>query len=163
MTVKIDLYRKHEKSRAKVAFGIISEVLGLISLYYVIKGNGERIIIPFWLMYLGFLFIAEGLGRDIFSIFGEPYVLVDDEKIETKFTSIEKPSRVSWENVSSVKFGVTKIEIKRKDGKTFVIPYGQLSYENVQKIKDAIRVLAKEKLQPRENEEARTEPEALAS
>ncbi len=127
-------------------FGVLAIVFSLLLLLYNIhKFHFFFILYSFFLFILGLQLLYEGKGKLINALFGERFVKVNDELIEIKLKSRGKSEVLYWDNIQSINFAPSNITIITKDNRNVKIEYGMLSYTVVQKFKEALTTIAKEK------------------
>lgn len=145
MEFKVD-FNELPKSKNRYYLGFVELIFAIILfIYSIYTFNLWFISYFFFFSIMSFLHIYEGSGKSINSIIGERFLKVDEEKIEFKEKSRKQSKSIYWNDIESIKFATTKIEINSKENDKTEIEYGKLSYTIVQQLKDAVATIGKEK------------------
>lgn len=95
----------------------------------------------------GIIFLIEGSGKSIGSLFGEAYIKIDRERLRIKKGIFEKEWILTWAEIAGVEFRLLEIEFKLADGRIIVMDFDRLDYEDIQEIKKLTRAIAVENKQ----------------
>ena len=140
MKLKIDLISQKKKT----LFLVFGTGLFLIaSARIVIYFFGNEAAKPFDWIYFG-IFALQGLFF-VYQGLEEAYLLINSELILLKNTLFEKKLFVAWNEVKSVNYRINRIEFVKTDDTIMTLYFETFNYASVQKIKETIAVLAKEK------------------
>ncbi len=146
MNFKID-FNEVPKSKLRYYLGYILLMASLVAFVYSIYASNFYFIFYFFFFSITSLsHIYEGSGKSIHSIFGERFLKIDDIKVEFKEKSRKQSESIYWDNIESIKFVTTKVVINSKDKQKIEIKFEKLNYTVVQKLKETITAIEKQKL-----------------
>ena len=143
-----NLLTGQHKSIARLLFGIIAIILGILWLLFQKQGNGIH-----WQDWLysgvfamkGIHYLLSGLGLSYFILFGKAYVEFDDEIIAIKETVFQNKRQAKWKDISSIKITPLSIEIHRQQKTKITIHLSRIGFEKNIQLTNHIRKIAKEK------------------
>ena len=149
MELKIDLLEKKKRSWGRTGFGVFGVLFAIV--FMIIHFNERGIIRSSDWMYSGFLILTSvphiiaGLGYTFEYFFGKAYILIDSEIISLKTGAFAKEQSVNWNEIKSMDYKISKFTIKKTDDTTMIIDISELEYMLIQKIKETMDCVTKEK------------------
>ena len=148
MELKIDLYEEKKKSLFKIIFGILYFLIVIAWIIIVIIG---KTINPFnWISIVvfafgGVVYIVEGLGYRLESLFGKAYIWINDDFISLKSSAFNQTQLINWNEIQCIEYKLNKFVIQKTDDSIQVIDLSKFEYVLNMKIKETIIDIAKEK------------------
>ena len=140
MELKIDLISK----RRKTLFLVFGTGLFLIaSARIVLYIFGDNVAKPFDWIYFG-IFALNGLFF-VYQGLEETYLLINSEMIVLKNVLFEKKLCVAWNEVKAINYRMNRIEFVKTDDTMATLYFDTFNYTSVQKIRETIVEIAKEK------------------
>ena len=143
MNLIIDL-NKIKKSKPRFYFGLVMLLFSIIVFFYsMIVSDWVSTSYSLFFVLVSFNHIYEGKGKLLNSIFGKRFIIIDEERVSIKIKTFKKAQTINWSNIDSIKYGLSRIELKDKKQSLVIIEYGNHSYELVQKIKETLSAIEK--------------------
>ena len=146
MELKIDLLKKPKKSILIIVLGILIIVISIVLLYDRMAKN--RIISIFdWIFFActtlsGALNTIMGFGFNLDAIFGKAFVLIDDEIISIKKGVFDKEQSIVWNDIKSIEYKFTSVEILKLNGTLMSLNLKGLEYLVIKEIKQVMNAIA---------------------
>ncbi len=94
---------------------------------------------------MGLQHFLEGFGISIEKLFGEAFVVIDNELISIKTKINKKEETVYWKDVKSVDFKYNQLTIKRVDNTNMNIDIVNLTYNTKKDIRTIISKISEDK------------------
>ena len=149
MELKRDLLKISKKSLFRIILGIGFPVIAIT--WIVVRKIEYDDIRPFdWLyfglfVFSGIIHIFEGFGYSFSKLFGNAFILIDQDVIRIKTGVLEKEQRILWDEIASIDYKPTFFQITKIDKTTINLKLSDLDYSLIQEIKEIIRHIGKEK------------------
>ena len=134
--------RKNTNSKVRIVFGAIFIFIAIAWIFIRIYEN-ESIRIFDWIYSIIFLLnglvhILEGKGFIIASLFGKAFILINRKSIQYKPLITSKLQSVCWEEIDTINYRSTSIEVICKNQPNLSIPYSKFEYAELQSLKKII-------------------------
>jgi len=149
MELKRGLLKISKKSLFRIILGI---GFPIIAISWIVAINVEYDDIrPFdWLyfglfVFSGIIHIFEGFGYSFSKLFGNAFIMIDQNIIRIKNGVLEKEQHILWNEIASIDYKPTNFQITKKDKTTIALKLSNLDYSLIQEIKEIIRHIGKEK------------------
>lgn len=128
MELKLNFFERKEKS-------IFSQIAGVfyILVFFVFRFWFDEEPLDFWDLLVAFfgllagcLFILQGRGFYYPSLWGRAYVDVDENEIIIKTRALDKERKLCWDDLDSIKFLFNGILFLKKNGETEKVRYSDV-------------------------------------
>lgn len=128
-------------------FGVIFIFIAIAWIFIRIYEN-ESIRIFDWVYSIifllnGFVHILEGKGIIIANLFGKAFILINDKSIQYKPLITSKLQSVDWDEIATINYHPTSIEIICKNHPNLLIQYSKFEYAELQSLKNTISEITK--------------------
>jgi hypothetical protein len=137
------------RSKTRKAVGIITILIAIswLTANIIYKGTLSLFDIVYSLFFsiYGIFFTLDGAGISAKSWFGESYIRINTEGLYIKKSVFKKEWVLLWNDIEQVEITVIKIKFTLSDKTHKELDYDNLEFEHIQKIKQTINSLAKEK------------------
>ena len=137
-----------EKSKFRIITGIVYIIISVA--WITIKIKEGYTIRPFDWIYSGFfslsgvLKIIGGTGV-LYSIFGKPFIFVDNNKISIKPRVFSKEEQISWNEISNIDHKVNRFIFNTRTNNSITLQLSKLDYSSNIEIKNIISEISKKK------------------
>jgi len=141
-SLKID-FQKTQKSKMRFYLGILMLLMSAFYLFLVIyQDNWYNVfnVIIFFIWGTGV--IIESKGFTLSRLWGEAYLLIDDEKFEFKPKPLKPASILNWNKIDTLKFRTNRVEFIYDTSTLTELEYSRFSYQQVQDIKAVLTSIA---------------------
>jgi hypothetical protein len=147
--IDVSLIAYEKQNRPNKISRILMSILILFMLsayiYLYIQSEQTLIVLIFWLIYGIAGLYSIYTGKPYLNIIGDAYLRIGDTEIRYKPGVLKKEEKYSWDDITKVVSKPGYLLFELKQGKNFKLPYSNLEYIKVQKVKTVLQEMLKDK------------------
>ena len=138
-----------QKSTPKTIIGLLGIILIVIwigSKFYMEESFATFDIVYLIILFLlGVIFIFEGRGIRLASLFGKAFILIDEERISLKKSIFSKAQTILWDEIKSIEYKPNYFLFTKLDDSLFPLKLKQQAYRFNREVLYFIKVIGKHK------------------
>ena len=150
MELKIDLREKQGKSLFRVILGVLFIIISVAWIINRVIQNLDINLFDWFYSIIfalnGIIHIVGGFGSSFEDLFGETYVLVNEELISLKLNMFFPGQSIYWKDIKSIEYKINRYQINKVDNTNITLDLSSLSYAYKQQVKESIDAVIEEKV-----------------